>query len=137
MRFNSPAARTAFGAVRREFGEYVRIIPRKQSDFSDGIPDPDRPVVDAFVVVALTPETASFGGSRQGTKINTLTRFSEREAAIWFDPSIYAALQFDLCEGDQVLLIERTNEPPYKVSRAPISSDRGDVVVSLVLDGNS
>lgn len=136
MRFNSIAARTAFMAVRREFGEYVRVIPRLQTDYSDAVIDPTRPVTDVFVVVALTPVTEPLDGSRRGTKINTSTRLSQREAAIWFDPAIYAALKYDLREGDQIILKERTNEPPYQVSRAPESSDRGDIVVLLVLDGN-
>lgn len=135
MRFNSFAARTAFRAVQREFGEYVRIIPRKQSDYSDAVPDPTRPLTDIFVVVALTPVTEPLDGSRRGAKINTSTRLSQREVAIWFDPALYAALKYDLREGDRVLLKERPKEPPYQVSRAPVSSDRGDIIVSLVLDG--
>ncbi|KAB2666799.1 hypothetical protein F9K91_02345 [Brucella tritici] len=136
MRPNSIAARTALRAVQRELGEFVRVVPRIQSDYSEPSPDPDRRIVDVFVVVSLTPETAPFDGSRRGTKINTSTRLSQREAAIWFDPTIYEALKYELREGDQILLIERPNEPPYEVSRAPESSDRGDVIVSLVLDGN-
>jgi len=136
MRFNSIAARTAFRAVQREFGEFVRILPRISSEYTDDAPDPDRSPTQPFVVVSLTPTTENFDGSRQGSKINTSTRLSMREAAIWFTPAAYAALMYELREGDRVVMIERPNEPPYKVSRAPETSDRGDVVVSLVLDGN-
>ncbi|UVV66758.1 hypothetical protein [Brucella anthropi] len=136
MRLDSIAARTALRAVQRELGEFVRVTPRIHSDYSEPSPDPDRLIVEVFVVVSLTPETAPLDGSRRGTKINTSTRLSQREAAIWFDPSTYEALKYELREGDQIHLIERPNEPPYEVSRAPESSDRGDVIVSLVLDGN-
>lgn len=136
MRLNSIAARTAFRAVQREFGEVVRVVPLKGRDYSDPFPDPARPQVDVFAVVTLTPTTENLDGSRQGTKINTTTRFTQREAAIWLRPEVYAAIKYELREGDRVLLTQRPSEPPYKVSRAPESSDRGDIVVSLVLDGN-
>lgn len=136
MRLNSIAARTAFRAVQREFGEVVRIKPRKSSDYTEPLPDPDRPQVDVYVVVLLTPTTDNLDGSRQGTKINTTTRFTQRSAAIWLRPEVYAAIGYELREGDRVDLIQRPSEPPYKISRAPESSDRGDVVVPIVLDGN-
>ena len=136
MRLNSIAARTAFRAVQREFGEVVRIKPQKSSDYTEPLPDPDRPQVDVYVVVSLTPTTDNLDGSRQGTKINTTTRLTQRSAAIWLRPEVYAAIGYELREGDRVDLIQRPSEPLYKVSRAPESSDRGDIVVSLVLDGN-
>lgn len=136
MRLNSLAARTAFRAVQREFGEVIRIKPQKSSDYTENLPDPDRPQVDLFAVVSLTPTTDNLDGSRQGTKINTTTRFTQRSAAIWLRPEVYAAIGYELQEGDRVDLIQRPSEPPYLVSRAPESSDRGDIVVSLVLDGN-
>ena len=136
MRLNSLAARTAFKAVQREFGEVVRIVPLKESDYSDDLADPSRKQVDVYAVVTLTPTTENLDGSRQGTKINTTTRMAQREAALWLRPEVYAAIPYELREGDRVLMTKRPKEPPYKVSRAPESSDRGDIVVPLVLDGN-
>ena len=136
MRLNSIAARTAFRAVQREFGEVVRVVPLKESDYSEPSPDPDRRQVDVFAVVSLTPTTENLDGSRKGTKINTTTRFTQRSAAIWLRPEVYAAIGYELREGDRVLLTQRPSEPHYKVSRAPESSDRGDIIVPLVLDGN-
>ncbi len=136
MRLNSLAVRTAFKAVQREFGEVVQIEPLKQGDFSDELSDPSRIIVRVYAVVALTPKTDILDGSRQGSKINTTARFSQRDAAIWLCPEVFAAIPYELREGDRVRMIQRPNEPPYKLSRAPESSDRGDIVISLILDGN-
>lgn len=136
MRLNSHAARTAFTAVQSAFGEVVQIEPLIQSDFSGDLADPSRKIVKVYAVVALTPKTDILDGSRQGSKINTTTRFTQRDAAIWLRPEVYAAISYELREGDRVRMIKRPNEPPYKVSRAPESSDRGDIIVTLVLDGN-
>lgn len=136
MRFNSFAARTAFRAVQREFGEVVRIEPRKEADYTDALPDPSRPARQLTAVVALTPTVDKFEGSREGSKINTGLRVSVREATIWLPPDTYAAIGYGLREGDRILLIERPQEPSYKISRAPETSDRGDVVITLVVDGN-
>lgn len=70
MRLNSIAARTALRAVQRELGEFVRVTPRIQSDYSEPSPDPDRRIVEVFVVVSLTPETAPLtvrGAARRST----------------------------------------------------------------------
>src|SRR5690606_15243903 len=80
MRFNSFAARTAFRAVQREFGEVVRIEPRKEADYTDALPDQSRPARQLTAVVALTPTLDKFEGSREGSRINTGLRVSVREA---------------------------------------------------------
>lgn len=136
MRLNSLAARTAFRAVQREFGEVVQIEPLIQGELSVDLTDPSRKIVKVYAIIALTPKTDILDGSRQGSKINTTTRFTQRDAAIWLRPEVYAAISYELREGDRVRMIGRPSEPPYKVSRAPASSDRGDIIVSLVLDGN-
>lgn len=136
MRFNSIAARTAFRAVQREFGETVRVEPRQEADYTDALPDPTRPARQLTAVVALTPTVEKFEGAREGSRINTGSRISVREATIWLTPDAYAAIGYKLVEGDRVLLTERPQEPPYKLSRAPETSDRGDVVITLVVDGN-
>lgn len=136
MRFNNPVARTAFAAVARTFGEAVRIEPRIEGTYSDDSPDPNRPLKDLSAVVSLTPMTGSLDGSRQGSKINTTTRFTQRTATIWVTPDAYASIGYDIRVGDRVILKERRNEPPYRVGRDAEISDRGDISINLVVDGD-
>lgn len=132
MRFNHAAAATAFRAVARAFGEAVRIEPIVSSEYADPIPDAERAPVDARATVSLSPTVKTFDGQRQGTKINTMTRFAERTASIWFPPADYAAIGYALRAGDKVILVERAGAPAYSVARDPVSTDRGDVYVYLV-----
>ena len=136
MRFNNPLARTAFAAVARNFGEAVRIEPRINGTYSDDSPDPSRPLKDLRAVVSLTPMTGSLDGSRQGSKINTTTRFTQRTTTIWVTPDAYASIGYDIRVGDRVILKERRNEPPYRVGRDAEISDRGDISINLVVDGD-
>lgn len=136
MRFNHPAAATAFRAVARTFGEAVRIVPLRESEYAEALPDPARAPVDARAVVSLTPAMKDFDGARTGSgKASTMTRLSVRRANLWFSAEAYAALGYPLRAGDRILLTERPGEPAFTVSRVPVASDRGDVSVNLVQEG--
>ncbi|MBK3745882.1 hypothetical protein G3A39_42795 [Paraburkholderia aspalathi] len=126
----------AFRAIARATGETVRIEPRISSEYADAEADPDRPIREVTATVAFTPVTDNLDGSRQGTKINTTARFSQRSASIWLTPNLYNGLGFEIVEGDAVVMVKRPKEPKYVVSRDPIFSDRGDVSILLVMDGN-
>lgn len=132
MRLGNRAAATAFEAVARTFGEAIRIEPMVASEYATAVPDPGRPVKEARATVTLTPSVDNFDGARQGTKLTTQTRFAQREARIWFAPDAYAAIGYVLRVGDRIVLIDRDGTPVYRVSRDPVSSDRGDVSVNLV-----
>lgn len=135
MRINSPIARTAFRAVRKTFGETVRVVPMVQSEYAEGIADQERPVKDIDAIVTLTPSVEDFSGARDTGKIRTMTRLSSREASVWIAPEIYATIGYDLREGDGVVLVDRGNEP-FIISRVGEPSDRGDFVLNIVQDGN-
>lgn len=132
MRFNHPAAATAFRAVARAFSERVRIVPLLSSEYAEGLADPDRAVVNTRATVALSPRVDDFDGVRQGRNLDTNTRFAERNASIWFPPAVYAAIGYRLRTGDRIVLVERAGNPAYSVARDPVSSERGDVTVYLV-----
>ena len=132
MRFNHHLAATAFRAVARTFSERIRVVPLISSEYADGVTDPDRAAVDTRAVVALSPKVDDFDGVRQGRNLDTNTRFSERNASIWFPTSVYAAIGYRLRPGDRIVLVERADQPAYSVARDPVSSDRGDVAVTLV-----
>lgn len=134
MRLGSSIAARAFAALDRSLGEPVRVLPRLASDYTEALPDPDRSVANTRAVVALTPKTGDFEGARHGTNINTGSRLSVRSASIWLSPSTYAAIGYEVREGDQIVMAERPDEPAYTVARNPIFSDRGDVTIYLVVD---
>lgn len=128
--------RAALGAVAQTLGEIVRIEPVIQSEYADDAPDPERASKDALGVVSLTPTVEDTDGAKRGGKMSTATRLSLREGSVWFTPDAYAAIGYPLREGDRIILRERPEEQPYRVSSAPITSDRGDVAVTLVVDGS-
>lgn len=134
MRLGSSIAARAFAALDRTLGEPVRVVPRLVSDYGPALPDPDRSATDTRAVVALTPKTGDLEGARHGTNINTGSRVSVRSATLWLRPSAYAAIGYEVREGDQIVLTERMNEPAYTVARNPVLSDRGDVMITLVVD---
>lgn len=136
MRLNSSKAAMAFKAIARTFGEVVRIEPLIEAEYTEPKADPNRPVMEITAVVALTPVTDSFDGSRHGNKINTGSRLSQRSATIWITPSAYASLGYALLVGDAVKLIGRQCDEHYLVARDPVISDRGDISVYLTTDGN-
>lgn len=135
MRFNHAAAATAFRAVARAFSEAVRVEPLVSSEYAEAQPDPEREAVETRATVALSPSVDNFGGVRQGTQIQTSTRFQGCDASVWFPPSVYAGIGYALRTGDRVVLVERDGAPSYLVEREPVASDRGDVYVYLVREG--
>lgn len=132
MRFNHNIAAAAFRAVARTFSERIRVVPLISSEYAAGIADPDRETVDTRATVALSPKVDDFDGVRQGRNLDTNTRFAERNASIWFPPTVYAAIGYRLRTGDRIVLVERAGSPTYSVARDPVSSDRGDVTIRLV-----
>jgi hypothetical protein len=137
VRLGSKEAATAFEAVARAFGEKVRVEPMLSSEYSVGAPDPDRAQKEVRAIVSLSPSTEGFSGARQGSRsISTMTRLASRVARIWLKPEDYAAIGYELRAGDRIVFIERPAEPPHSVAREPVASERGDVVVHLVVEGS-
>lgn len=128
MRLNHPSAAIAFRAIARAFGETVRIEPMVSSEYAEAVVDTSRPVTTVRAAVALSPSVSSLDGIR-GTSTLGL-----REARIWITPSDYVGIGYELRSGDRVILVERPSEPAYIVTRAPESSDRGDVTAYLVIE---
>lgn len=134
MRLNSRMVAVAHAAIANTFGETVRISPMVSTEYSEGA-DATRPVIEIRAVVALTPDVEAIGGARQGSKINSTTRFATRSASLWLSAAAYAGLGYDVQRGDRVYLIERAAEPPYVLSREPTKTDRDDVHIHLVREG--
>lgn len=136
MRFNHPAAAAAFRAVARTFGEAIRVIPLQASEYTEAMPDASRAPVDTRAVVALSPMTEPFDGARSGPgKVNTMMRLAVRRASVWFPADVYGSIGYALRIGDKIVMTDRPGRPTYTVSREPISSDRGDVAINLVQEG--
>lgn len=135
MRAGSSIAAAAFRAVANAFGEAIRIVPMISDEYTENSPDPERAPVDTRATVSLSPSVDNIDGARQGRKIGSTTRFAGRDASIWFPPDVYAGIGYCLRPGDLIILVERAGEPHYSVAREPVSSDRGDVAVHLVLEG--
>jgi len=136
MRFNHPAAATAFRAVARIFGEVVRIEPLVASEYAVAVADNDRPAVAVRATVALSPTVDGLEGARRGGEFQGMTRLAQREARIWITPNDYAAIGYDLRVSDRVILVDRAGAPSYRISRRPEISDRGDVMVHLVAEAD-
>lgn len=132
MRLGSGIAAAAFEAVASTFGESIRIEPLVSSEYAGAIADPGRAIATARATVALSPAIDGLEG--RGAAMQGVTRLAQREARIWFSPADYAGIGYELRSGDRVVLVERPSEPSYLVARAPVSSDRGDIMAYLVVE---
>lgn len=133
MRLGSNIAAAAFEAVAGTFGETVRIEPMVSSEYIEAAPDPDRATALSRSVVSFTPTTDGLDGRRSGSNMQGVTQVAHRAATLWITPADYAAIGYDLRSGDRVVLVERPGTPGYRVARAPVWSDRGDVTVYLIV----
>lgn len=132
MRLNDPRALAVFRAVERAFGEPVRVEPQVENQHTGKKPDPDRAAIATRATLAISPSVVPFDGNPIGTRINTGSRVVTQDVSAFFRPETYAALGYDLMPGDRVFAIER--DAAFTVTRDPVSSDRGDIVVYLVHD---
>lgn len=89
----------ASGAVDRQFGERVHVVPRSAGPFVGGGPDPDRVAFEATAIVDLTPVLTST--ERSGAAATSL---SVDAIHVSFATS---ALVFTPHKGDRIVALER------------------------------
>jgi len=136
VRYNHSLAATAFAAVAGTFSEPIRIEPLLPNEYGEATPDGQRAVVTTRAVVALTPAVDGIEGRRRGSDMQGTTTLALRKAMIWFPPAVYAGLGYGLRPGDRIVLTDRPGQPRYLVEREPVSSDRGDIAVYLVVEAD-
>lgn len=72
-------AEQAHAAVDEQFGEPIRIIPWKASDYSAGAPDPERPTVDIVGSFAVQTTKISEAAGQVGRGGDFLSRIVEAD----------------------------------------------------------
>jgi hypothetical protein len=119
-------------AVGRAYEEAVLVSPRASTDHARA-PDLSRPeqVITAIVSIGKADETLaatnSGGDFRKGRFVGVA------ESSVWISAAQWAALGYDLIEGDLLTLVDRADQPKFTVM-LPGSSDLGDYSVTITAE---
>ena len=107
------------GAVDRQAGERIRIVPYTAGGYVVGAPGTARPAKEISAVVAEVPKTVRTAGNATNSGHNAELRTASH--TVKFTTS---ALPYKLVSGDRVILLERGSAELVVNHTDPFGTDR-------------
>lgn len=122
----------AVADMEAAFGEQVRIEPYIVP-VGRGVPhpDPERAIGETVGRFQAKPGTADLEGSREGTRLQGMTRLASVTPTLKLSAEAVARLGFRPRGGDRLVLIERPGEPTYSIASVG-GHDGGNLDIGLV-----
>ncbi|MGD9714748.1 MAG: hypothetical protein AB7V46_22210, partial [Thermomicrobiales bacterium] len=103
----------AQAAVNLVFGEPIRLVPRRGSQYSARQADPDRPARNVVGVYSVSPRTDHLAGQRNGAELSGTTKLAGVLGEIWLSTDVVAGLGYPIRRGDAVQLLEKPGTPIF------------------------
>lgn len=132
--FNDLDARTS-ATVKAVFAEPALLRPRVSTQYAERSADPDRPEATTYGIFSAGPAQEDLSGQARGGQMSGMTKLSTVAAEFWIAKPQIDQLPWLPITGDAVVLMARSGQPIYAISRvAP--SDLDDLTLILVREDN-
>ena len=112
--------------MEEEFGDMAVLSPRVKSEYGAAQPDPDRPEQQVRGIYSSGPVIRKLDGDARGSQFHT--RQASEVPTFWISAASFAALGYDVKDGDQLTISGRA-----KVFRvvAIMATNCGDIELHL------
>lgn len=113
-------------ALDDAFGERVRIVPQVPAGWrAAGGVDPGRPIGEVMARYRSRPIVSELEGKREGTRFQSMTRFSGASHTLRVSPTQLALYGHEIRANDRVVLIERVDEPIFTITSSGTGGSGG------------